>query len=107
METSSDASTGERLGSGVLGASGHQTGHLILSELDLTTTEGREGLVTGTRVSCVLTWTLRESSGALNSMKTVVGGTYDIGDLVLEGGGRHCERCRFCEASISSIFRNW
>jgi hypothetical protein len=44
VETSSDAGTGEGLLLCVLGTGLHKTGHLVLSELDLTTTEGREGL---------------------------------------------------------------
>ena len=44
VETTSNAGTGKRLLSSVLGTGLHQTGHLVLSELDLTTTECRKRL---------------------------------------------------------------
>jgi hypothetical protein len=42
VKTSSNAGTGQRLLLGVLCANGHETGHLILSQINLATTEGRE-----------------------------------------------------------------
>lgn len=42
MKAAGDAGALERLVCGVLFACGHETGHLVLGELDLAATEGRE-----------------------------------------------------------------
>ena len=42
MQATSNAGTLERLLSGILLASGHETGHFMLGELNLATTKGRQ-----------------------------------------------------------------
>lgn len=45
MQTTGDTGTSKRLLSGVLLSGGHETGHLVLGELDLATTESGQAEV--------------------------------------------------------------
>lgn len=52
MKATGDTSTLQWLLVGVLLTGGHKTGHLVLSKLDLTATEGREGEVSDLVLVC-------------------------------------------------------
>ena len=74
MKATSDASALQGLVLGVLLAGLHETGHLILSKLDLAELE--------------LAKTLKEASW-MGNIPATEGGQRDIGDLELVGGSRH------------------
>lgn len=52
MQAASNAGALERLVLGVLLASSHKTGHLVLGELDLAATKGRETDVSDLELAC-------------------------------------------------------
>lgn len=75
MQATGDTGTLEGLVGTISAANGHETGHLNLGELDLAAAKGSQGL--------------EAMNENCDHDRGLDGGTYDVGDLELLGGGSH------------------